>query len=108
MDFVGQFNAVVFSAQDVEVVRGEPTLRRRFLDLEISQISPSYCHALAYYHESQERKLKEAQLVTRLIEARLKTLEAELHPLILVNTLHAISTLVHRDPESADRMISRD
>jgi two-component system LytT family sensor kinase len=64
-------------------------------------------HALAYYHESQERKLKEAQLETRLIEARLKTLEAELHPHFLFNTLHAISTLVHRDPESADRMISR-
>ena len=64
-------------------------------------------HALAYYHESQERKLKAAQLETRLIEARLKTLEAELHPHFLFNTLHAISTLVHRDPESADRMISR-
>jgi two-component system LytT family sensor kinase len=64
-------------------------------------------HALAYYHESQERKLKEAQLETRLIEARLKTLEAELHPHFLFNTLHAISTLVHRDPEAADRMISR-
>lgn len=64
-------------------------------------------HALAYYHESQERKLKAAQLETRLVEARLKTLEAELHPHFLFNTLHAISTLVHRDPESADRMISR-
>ena len=64
-------------------------------------------HAVAYYHEAQERKLKAAHLETRLIEARLKTLEAELHPHFLFNTLHAISTLVHRDPESADRMISR-
>ena len=64
-------------------------------------------HAVAYYHESQDRKLKAAHLETRLIEARLKTLEAELHPHFLFNTLHAISTLVHRDPESADRMISR-
>jgi signal transduction histidine kinase len=64
-------------------------------------------HAIAYYHEAQERKLKAAQLETRLVEARLKTLEAELHPHFLFNTLHAISTLVHRDPENADRMISR-
>jgi signal transduction histidine kinase len=64
-------------------------------------------HAVAYYHEAQQRKLKSAQLETHLIEARLKTLEAELHPHFLFNTLHAISTLVHRDPESADRMISR-
>jgi two-component sensor histidine kinase len=64
-------------------------------------------HAVAFYRESQERKLKAAQLETRLVEARLKTLEAELHPHFLFNTLHAISTLVHRDPDSADRMISR-
>jgi hypothetical protein len=64
-------------------------------------------HAIAFYHESQQRKLAAAQLQTRLVEARLKTLEAELHPHFLFNTLHAISTLVHRDPEAADRMISR-
>ena len=64
-------------------------------------------HAVAYYHESQQRKVNQATLETRLVEARLKTLQAELHPHFLFNTLHAISTLVHRDPESADRMISR-
>jgi len=64
-------------------------------------------HAIAFYHESQQRKLRAAQLETQVVEARLKTLEAELHPHFLFNTLHAISTLVHRDPESADRMISR-
>ncbi len=64
-------------------------------------------HAVAYYYETQERKLKEAQLETRLMEAQLKTLQAQLHPHFLFNTLHAISTLVHRDPEAADRMISR-
>ena len=64
-------------------------------------------HAVAFYRESQQRKLKQANLEMRLVEARLKTLEAELHPHFLFNTLHAISALVHRDPESADRMISR-
>ena len=64
-------------------------------------------HAIALYHESQQRKVRAAQLETQVVEARLKTLEAELHPHFLFNTLHAISTLVHRDPESADRMISR-
>lgn len=64
-------------------------------------------YALDYYHEAQARALKAAQLETRLVEARLKTLEAELHPHFLFNTLHAISTLVHADPEAADRMICR-
>jgi two-component system, LytTR family, sensor kinase len=66
-----------------------------------------FSHAIAYYRETEERKLKEARLETRLMEAQLKTLQAELHPHFLFNTLHAISTLIHRDPEAADRMISR-
>ncbi len=64
-------------------------------------------HAIAYYNESQQRKLRAAQLETQVVEARLRTLQAELHPHFLFNTLHAISTLVHRDPDAADRMISR-
>ena len=64
-------------------------------------------HAIAFYHESQQRKLRAAQLETQVVDARLRTLQAELHPHFLFNTLHAISTLVHRDPEAADRMISR-
>ena len=66
-----------------------------------------FTYALDYYREVQTRSVREAHLETRLVEARLKTLEAELHPHFLFNTLHAISTLLHTKPEVADRMISR-
>jgi DNA replication and repair protein RecF len=56
IDFIGQFNAVSFSGADIEVVRGEPALRRRFLDLEISQIAPSYVYALAHYRRVLEQR----------------------------------------------------
>jgi DNA replication and repair protein RecF len=56
MDFIGQLKAVSFSVSDLEVVRGEPARRRRFLDLEISQLSPSYCHSLAYYRKVLEQR----------------------------------------------------
>jgi len=64
MEFIGQLKAVSFSAADLEVVRGEPSRRRRFLDLEISQLSPSYCHSLACYRkvvEQRNRLLKMAR-----------------------------------------------
>jgi len=64
-------------------------------------------HALAYHRESQARALNALQLEAQLSEARLRTLQAELHPHFLFNTLHAISTLVHTKPDLADRMISR-
>lgn len=56
IDFIGQFNAVSFSSADIEVVRGEPSLRRRFLDLEISQVGPSYVYALAHYRRVLEQR----------------------------------------------------
>ena len=48
-DLVGQLNAVIFSDSDIDMVRGEPSRRRRFLNLEISQVSPQYIFALGRY-----------------------------------------------------------
>lgn len=48
-DVVGQINAVVFSDSDIDMVRGEPSRRRRFLNLEISQVMPQYVYALGRY-----------------------------------------------------------
>ena len=62
-------------------------------------------HAVFYYRETQQRALREAQLETRLIEAQLQTLQHQLHPHFLFNTLHAISTLMHRDLSAAERML---
>lgn len=56
MDFIGQLKVVSFSAADLEVVRGEPARRRRFLDLEISQLSPGYVLALGYYRKVLEQR----------------------------------------------------
>jgi LytS/YehU family sensor histidine kinase len=60
-----------------------------------------------YYRESCERALRASQLETRLVEAQLKTLQQQLHPHFLFNTLHAISALMHRDVNAADRTLVR-
>jgi two-component system, LytTR family, sensor kinase len=62
-------------------------------------------HALLYYRESRARALWSAQLETKLAEARLNTLQQQLHPHFLFNTLHAISSLMHKDVEAADRVL---
>lgn len=55
-DVVGQLNAVIFSDCDIEMVRSEPSCRRRFLNLEISQISPQYVYALGRYKRVLEQR----------------------------------------------------
>ena len=64
-------------------------------------------HALLYYRESRDRQLRASQLETRLIEAQLKTLQQQIHPHFLFNTLNAISALMHRDVAAADRTLMR-
>jgi two-component system, LytTR family, sensor kinase len=64
-------------------------------------------HALDYHREVRAREVTAAHLETRLVEAQLQALQRQLHPHFLFNTLHAISALIHRDPERADLMIER-
>jgi len=50
IDVVGQVNAVMFSAQDIDLISGAPSLRRRHIDLINSQIDSRYLHCLQQYH----------------------------------------------------------
>jgi signal transduction histidine kinase len=64
-------------------------------------------HAVLYYREARDRAVRAAQLETRLVEAQLQALQQQLQPHFLFNTLHAISALMHRDVEAADRTLMR-
>jgi signal transduction histidine kinase len=63
--------------------------------------------ALVYRRESEARALNAAQLETRLVEAQLQSLQRQLHPHFLFNTLNTISGLIRTDPDGADVMIDR-
>lgn len=44
--YIGTLPAVLFAPEDLAIVKGSPQIRRRFLDMEIGQVSPSYVHNL--------------------------------------------------------------
>ena len=46
---VGELRTVLFSPEDLFLIKGAPQGRRRFLDSEISQASPAYYHELLTY-----------------------------------------------------------
>ena len=48
-DLFGRFHVVVFSPEDLYLVKGSPSKRRRFLDMEISQQDPIYLYNLQQY-----------------------------------------------------------
>lgn len=63
--------------------------------------------AVAYQREAQERAMRAAKLETKLVETQLQTLQSQLHPHFLFNTLHAISALMHSNVNEAERMLTR-
>ncbi|MEM7352493.1 MAG: histidine kinase [Acidobacteriota bacterium] len=66
----------------------------------------AFIHAVSYYEKYRERQLKTTRLEAQLALAHLEVLKMQLQPHFLFNTLNAISALMHRDVDAADRMIS--
>jgi len=50
-NFIGALNVVMFAPEDLEIVKGTPGVRRRFLDMEIGQVQPSYLYDLSQYQK---------------------------------------------------------
>lgn len=58
----GSLNVVMFSPEDLQLIKGEPALRRRFFDMQISQTDPVYYDLLVKYNRvllQRNRLLKE-------------------------------------------------
>ena len=64
-------------------------------------------HALDYYRRFRQRERRTLELEKSLSQAKLHSLQMQLNPHFLFNTLHAISALMHRSVDDADRMIAQ-
>ena len=60
-NYIGQLNVVMFAPEDLDLVKGSPLVRRRFLDMEIGQISPVYLHDLLKF----QKVLKQRNTILR-------------------------------------------
>jgi DNA replication and repair protein RecF len=51
MDLLGNLNVVFFLPEDIGLVSGPPSGRRRYLDAMLCQIEPPYCRTLSRYNQ---------------------------------------------------------
>ncbi len=63
-ELVGLVNAVLFSAEDIDLVQGPPAGRRRFLDILMSQVDQSYFKSLQRY----QRVLQQRNRLLRMLQ----------------------------------------
>ena len=55
-DLLGKINLVIFSPDDLEILKEGPSKRRRFLDMMIGQLRPNYIHCLNLYLKTLEQR----------------------------------------------------
>ncbi len=87
-DFIGKFPTVVFSSHDNQFLRGSPALRRRWLDLTLAAMDPSYLIALQAY----TRALAERNMLLKQGGRDLGALDAFEHEL----SVHALTLFAQR------------
>ncbi|MBI4559663.1 MAG: DNA replication/repair protein RecF [Candidatus Hydrogenedentes bacterium] len=50
-DLLGRANIIFFSPEDIALIQGAASVRRRFFDMEMAQLQPSYLAALQQYRQ---------------------------------------------------------
>lgn len=55
-DIIGKINIVIFTPDDIEIIKDGPQKRRRFLDMMISSLRPNYLHLLNDYNKILEQR----------------------------------------------------
>ena len=55
-ELLGNINVVIFTPDDINILKGGPQNRRRFLDIMISQLKPNYMYNLNLYLKTIEQR----------------------------------------------------
>lgn len=61
-EYIGNLYVVMFSPEDLSLVKGSPLIRRRFLDMEIGQVNKDYLQTLSKY----KKVLKERNEILKI------------------------------------------
>ncbi|MCS4487965.1 DNA replication/repair protein RecF [Streptococcus sciuri] len=67
-DYVGNMTVVLFAPEDLQLVKGSPSLRRKFIDIDLGQIKQLYLSDLAQYNHILKQRnsyLKTADKVNK-------------------------------------------
>lgn len=70
-DIIGKINIVIFTPDDISIIKEGPARRRKFLDMFISSLKPNYIHLLNSYNNALEQRNN----YLRLIKTESKTEE---------------------------------
>lgn len=106
-ELFGCLNIVMFSPEDLQLIKNSPKERRRFLDIELCQIDNLYYYALRQYHKVlKQRNLALKQLYKQNDYSMLDVWDIQLEEYAMtvidkrvafIEELNEIASQIHRD-----------
>jgi len=90
--YLGQLNVILFAPENLELVKGAPANRRKFMDMELGQMNPIYLHELVEY----QRLIKQRNHYLK--QLAIKKSSADLYLEVLTEQVieKASAILIHR------------
>lgn len=103
--FIGHLNVVLFAPEDLNIVKGSPQVRRKFLNVECGQISKVYLNALSQYQKllTQKNHYLKQRNVDRMMLDVLNSQLSEFASLIIskrqsfIQMIEKYAALIHSD-----------
>ena len=105
-DYIGHMNVILFAPEDLQLVKGAPILRRKFMDVELGQIKPIYLSDLSSYNHILKQRNTYLKSNEKVDLTYLSVLDHQLadfgsrviqHRLDFIKKLEAFAQIKHLD-----------
>lgn len=111
-DYIGALNIVMFAPEDLNLVKGSPQVRRRFIDMEIGQVQPIYIYHLGQYQKVLKQRnhlLKDLQRKKHSDRTMLQVLTDQLieHAALIIEKRFIFLDLLQKWAQPIHQGISR-
>ena len=77
-DYIGHMNVVLFAPEDLQLIKGAPAFRRKFIDMELGQIKPIYLSDLSSYNHVLKQRNSYLKTSHNINETFLSVLDEQL------------------------------
>ena len=77
-DYVGYMNVILFAPEDLQLIKGSPSIRRKFIDMELGQIKPIYLSDLTNYNHILKQRNTYLKSTQKIDETFLSVLDDQL------------------------------
>ena len=105
--FLNMFVDMYFDGETLSEFLKEETFSRYKFSLWITLTVVAAFHVFYFYKKSQERKVKESQIVAKTETAKFESLKNQLDPHFLFNSLNVLTSLIGENPNQAEKFTTK-